>query len=257
MGFFTSSMAATPPAWRSPSITAASIWVRPSIRMRDPVPALSLGSSSRTTIDSTTASSARPPRRRTAIPVAPAAAAASRTEAFEPAPQCVRRSGCTRRPGPTSGPSSFAGPRARRLHERGQAGLEIRNPTSQVVPNRSQLIHRFSGRTGNRPIFSLVLRTDRTPVEATERDDPRGAGNHFRAHGPRRLRTEADSDLLEQIEDRGIDRGRGLYARTLGPPTGRCGRVEQGLRQHAAKRVLYADEQDIRHLVRPNRRRTK
>src|SRR5437016_5009249 len=247
IGFFTSSMAATPPASRSASIRAASIWMRPSIRMRDPVPALSLGSSSRTTIDSTTASSALPPRRRTAIPTSPAAEAASRTDAFEPAPQCVRRSGCTRLPGPTSRPSSFANSRLRRLRERREAGLQIGDPTSELVANRTQFLHRLSGRTGNRPVLSFVLRADRTSVEASERHDPRRAGDHLQGHRPRGLRAEADSDLLEQIDDHRVDRRRGLDSGALGPPAGRRGRVEQGLRQHAPKRVLDADEQDRRH----------
>src|SRR5438046_2447209 len=210
MGFFTSSMAATPPASRFASIRAASIWMRPSIRMRDPVPALSLGSSSRTTIDSTTASSALPPRRRTAIPTTPAAAAASRTDAFEPAPQCVRRIGCTRLPGLSSHPSSFANSRLRRLRKRREAGLQIRDPTSELVANRTQIVHRLSGRTGNRPVLSFVLRADRTSVEASERDDPRRAGDHLRGHRPRGLRAEADPDLLEQTADHRVDRGRGF-----------------------------------------------
>src|SRR5712691_4590410 len=165
--------------------------------MRDPVPALILESSSRTTIDSTTASRARPPRRRTATPVAPAALAASRTDAFEPAPQWVRRRECKRLPAPVSRLSSFASLCLRRLRKRRQASLEIRDPTLELVSNRTQLVHRPSGRAGNRPILRLVLRADRTPVEASERDDTRRAGDHLRCHGPRGLRTEADSDLLK------------------------------------------------------------
>src|SRR5207247_7502703 len=107
---------------------------------------------------------------------------------------------------------------------------------------------RLSGRTGNRPVLSFVLRADRTSVEASERDDPRRAGHRIRGPRPRGLRAEADSDLLEQIDDHRVDRGRGLDAGALGPPARRRGRVEQSLRQHAPKRVLDADEQDRGHV---------
>ncbi len=73
----------------------ASIWIVPSIRIVDPVPAFVRGSSSRTTTAASTASSALPPRRRTRSPAAPAASAASRTASVDPAPQWVTRTGRT------------------------------------------------------------------------------------------------------------------------------------------------------------------
>src|SRR5207247_10158529 len=129
----------------------------------------------------------------TAIPIAPAAEAASRTDAFEPAPQCVRRIGCTRLPGLSSHPSSFANSRLRRLRKRREAGLQIRDPTSELVANRTQLVHRLSGRTGNPPVPSFALRADRTSVEASERDDPRRARDHLRGTRPPAPPSGADS----------------------------------------------------------------
>ena len=59
-GFFTRSSPATAPKRPPDSITEASIWIDPSSRTMDPVPALKRGSSSSTTAPATAASSGSP-----------------------------------------------------------------------------------------------------------------------------------------------------------------------------------------------------
>src|SRR6267378_3237366 len=168
--------------------------MRPSTRIRDPVPALSRGSSSRTTIVSTTALRARPPRRRIAKPRAPAATAASWTDASDPAPQCARRRG---RNATGTGDVRFnvADHRAR-LSRRSETGCEVRDALPKFIANRAQFVHRLAGRPGNRPVLRFLLRTDRATVEATERDDAGRALNQLGRCGSRRLRAELQPHLL-------------------------------------------------------------
>src|SRR3989442_2871119 len=246
IGFFTSSMAATAPASRSQFIRAASIWIRPSMRIRDPVPAFKRGSSSRITIDSTTASNARPPRAKTSMPRAPATSAASWTEGSEPAPQCVIKRGRTR-PAPMQEVSIFC-PRPRRSDDgRWQTHRKFGDASAEFVADRAKLLHRLARGTRKRPIFRFLAGAERAPIKTPERHDSGCACDHLRRDGPRFLRTKLNPNFSEQRRHHGIDLGRCLNARALrAPPRGRD-RIEERLREHTPERVLDADEEDSAH----------
>src|SRR3989442_11630836 len=246
IGFFTSSMAATAPASRSQFIRAASIWIRPSMRIRDPVPAFKRGSSSRMTIDSTTASNARPPRAKTSMPRAPATSAASWTEGSEPAPQCVMRRGRTRA-APMREFSIFCLSPSRRDDGLRQTLREFGHAAPEFVTDRAKLVHRLARGTRKRPILGFLAGANRTPTETSKRHDSGCAGDHLRCDGPRPLRSELDPDFSKQPRHDGIDLGCSLNARALGAPVGWRDRIEERLREHTPERVLDADEEDGTH----------
>src|SRR5204863_9799027 len=149
-----------------------------------PVPAFKRGSSSRTTIASTTASRAELPDSSMESPRAPDRSAASCIEAFDPAPQCVRRTGRTR-PARKRSLSTF--PLHSCLRHRGsiEANLEVRDSTLQFVSDGAQFVHRLARGPGNRPIFSFVLRANRASIEAVERDVLRAGPDQFLRRGAR------------------------------------------------------------------------
>src|SRR6266571_5077106 len=246
IGFFTSSIAATAPASRSQFISAASIWIRPSMRIREPVPAFNRGSSSRMTIDSTTASNARPPRAKTAMPQAPATSAASWTEGSEPAPQCVIRRDRTRA-APMRKVSIFCPWSCRRDDGLRQTLREFGHAAAEFVTDRAKLVHGLAGRTRDGPVFRFLAGADRAAIETSERHDSGCIGGHLRRDGPRPLRTELNPDFSEQLRHDGIDLGRRLNTRALCVPPGRRVGVEERLGEHTPERILDADEEDGAH----------
>src|SRR5438445_1815831 len=239
IGFFTCSIAATAPATRSSVMIDASIWARPSIRSREPVPAFIRGSSSRATIASVTASSAGPPRSRRVSPMRPASSAPSTTDIVDPAPQWVTMIRLRAR---------VLDAILRSLRSLREAADQILDAGLEVRTDLPQLRVRLPRGARDGPILALPLRPRGAPVEAPEGHDPPGLLDQLGGHLPGVGLRDDNPDLLHQRERERIHLlPRRVDAGAVGAPSRRGDRVEQGLRHHAAERVLHAHEQDGGH----------